>query len=146
MLEESARVVSATGNQAVVALVRSEACGSCGARSICHPTAEGAMQMQVGNPIGARPGDNVVVTLPPEALLKASAMAYMFPAVTAVAGAAIGWSRTGTDAGAMAGAGLGLLVAFIALFIHGRRKKETGGPVISRVVEGGGLPDNGTDQ
>ena len=150
MLEETAKVVKVTEGRATVSLVRSEACGSCSAKSMCHPSSGETMQMEVGNPVGARPGETVVVSLPPEILLKASAIAYMFPAVLMITGGAMGWSRTGTDAGAMAGAAAGLALSFLVLFLHGRRKTGTEMPVISRVLETGGFgkdePDYGPQE
>ena len=136
MLEETASVVSVEGDHARVTLTRSEACGQCSARNMCHPTGEKIMEMDVLNSAGAEPGDRVVISLPPLDLLKASASAYMLPAVAAVVGGAIGWSRTGTDAGAITGCLIGLTAAFTWLFVHSKRKK---GPIpfISRVLKDG---------
>ncbi|UCG39485.1 MAG: SoxR reducing system RseC family protein [bacterium] len=133
MLEETASVVAVVGNNARVVMVRSEACGSCSAKSMCHPTSGQSMEMEVRNPIGAVPGDKVVISLPPGDLLKASASAYLMPAAAAVAGGAIGWSRTGTDGGAIIGSAVGLGLAFLFLFWQGRRKRESA-PFISRIV------------
>ena len=83
MLEETASVVSVEGSLAKVSLTRSEACGSCSAKNMCHPTGEKSMEMDVLNSAGAHPGDRVVISLPPAELLKASAAAYMVPAVAA---------------------------------------------------------------
>jgi len=136
MLEETASVVSIDGDRARVTLTRSEACGSCSAKNMCHPTGEKSMVMDVLNPAGAEPGDKVIISLPPGDLLKASASAYMMPAVAAVTGGAIGWSRTGTDIGAIIGCLIGLTLASIWLFIQSKKKA---GPVpfISRVLKDG---------
>ena len=136
MLEETASVESVDGNLAKVTLTRSEACGSCSAKNMCHPTGEKSMTMEVLNSAGAKPGDKVIISLPPAELLKASAAAYMMPAIAAVAGGAIGWKKTGTDTGAIIGCLAGLILATIWLFIQSRRKA---GPVpfISRVVKDG---------
>jgi sigma-E factor negative regulatory protein RseC len=136
MLEESASVVSVEGNLARVSLTRSEACGSCSAKNMCHPTGEKSMEMEVLNSAGAQPGDRVIISLPPGDLLKASATAYMLPAIAAVAGGAIGWKKTGTDIGAIIGCLAGLILATIWLFIQSRRKA---GPVpfISRILKDG---------
>ncbi len=133
MLEETASVVSLEGDRAKVVLVRSDACGSCSAKNMCHPSSGQTMEMAVLNSAGARPGDRVIVSLPPGELLKASATAYLLPAVAAVAGGAVGWSRTGTDPGAIVGSVIGLAAATIYLFWQGR--KERGAiPFISRVL------------
>ncbi|TNF46785.1 hypothetical protein EP232_04175 [bacterium] len=146
MLEETAMVMSVSHGRAMVALVRSEACGDCAAKSMCHPTSENTMQMEVDNPVGARPGERVIIELAPEALLKASILAYLFPATVMVAGAAVGWSRTGTDMGALIGALLGFTLASLYLFIYSRRKKFTQGPAISKVLNSGGIPQDDHNQ
>ena len=146
MLEETAMVVSVSQGHAMVALVRSEACGDCAAKNMCHPGAENTMQMEVKNPVGAKPGEQVIIELSPEALLKASTLAYLFPATVMVAGAAMGWSRTGTDMGALAGAIIGFALSSIYLYVYSRRKKFTQGPAISRVLNSGGTPQYDRDQ
>jgi sigma-E factor negative regulatory protein RseC len=136
MLEETASVVSVDGDTAQVTLTRSEACGSCSAKSMCHPAGEKKMVMEVLNPAGAQPGDRVIISLPPAELLKASATAYMMPAVAAVGGGAIGWKWTGADLGAIIGCLAGLILATVWLLIQSKRKS---GPVpfISRVLKDG---------
>jgi sigma-E factor negative regulatory protein RseC len=136
MLEETACVVAVEGEHARVVLTRSEACGTCSAKNICHPTSEKTMEMEVLNSAGAAPGDNVVISLPPEELLKATASAYLMPAVAAVVGGAIGWSRTGTDAGAIVGCVVGLTLAFTWLFLQSKRQQGPA-PFISRVLKSG---------
>ena len=133
MLEETASVVSLEGEKAKVVLVRSDACGACAAKDMCHPSSGETMEMVVLNSAEAKPGDRVIVSLPAGELLKASASAYLLPAVAAVTGGAIGWSRTGTDPGAIAGTVISLAAATIYLFWQGRKK---GGaiPFISRVL------------
>jgi sigma-E factor negative regulatory protein RseC len=140
MLEETASVVSLRGEKATVVLVRSEACGGCSAKHMCHPSSGNTMQMEVRNLAGAYPGDKVVISLPPDALLKASVTAYLMPAVAAVAGGAIGWSRYGTDGGAIAGTLAGFAFATMYLFWHGRKNRGSL-PFISRVLRPGGSLD-----
>jgi len=136
MLEETASVITIEKDHAKVALVRSEACGACAARNICHPSSTKTMEMMVLNTAGAHPGDKVIISLPPSELLKASATAYLMPTVTAVAGAAIGWSRTGQDSGAIIGCAAGLALGLGLLFFLDKRHKIPE-PFISRVLEKG---------
>ncbi|UCF30426.1 MAG: SoxR reducing system RseC family protein [bacterium] len=145
MLEETAKVVSVSHNSATVSLVQSAACGSCSAKSMCHPASDGTMLMEVGNTLGARPGETVVISLPPTALLKASTLAYMFPALLTVMGGAVGWSKTGRDSGAIVGAAAGFALASLFLYLHGRRKKGIETPSISRILETGGHEKNDPD-
>ena len=136
MLEETASVIATEGNRARITLVRSEACGACSAKHICHPTSSKTMEMEVLNSAGAQAGDKVIISLPPEELLKASFSVYLMPAVAAVAGAAIGWSRSGTDTGAIIGCAIGLALASAWLFTLGRKRRAPA-PFISRILESG---------
>jgi len=133
MLEETASVVSLKGDRAIVALVRSDACGGCSAKHMCHPSSGDAMQMEVRNLADAHPGDKVIISLPSKELLKASATAYLMPAVAAVAGGAVGWSRYGTDGAAIVGTVIGFALATLYLFWQGRKDRDSI-PFISRVL------------
>ena len=133
MLEETASVVSLNGDRATVALIKSSACGGCSAKHMCHPSSGDTMQMEVKNLADAHPGDNVIVSLPASELLKASATAYLMPAVAAVIGGAVGWSRYGTDGAAIVGTVIGLALATLYLFWQGRKDRDSI-PYISRVL------------
>ena len=133
MLEETASVVSLVGDRAIVALVRSDACGGCSAKHMCHPSSGDAMQMEVKNLADAHPGDKVVVSISASELLKASATAYLMPAVAAVVGGAVGWSRYGTDGAAIVGTVIGFALATLYLFMQGRKNRDSI-PFISRVL------------
>jgi len=133
MLEETASVVSLIGDRAIVALVRSDACGGCSAKHMCHPSSGDAMQMEVKNLADAHPGDKVVVSISSSELLKASATAYLMPAVAAVVGGAVGWSRYGTDGAAIVGTVIGFALATLYLFRQGRKNRDSI-PFISRVL------------
>lgn len=134
MLKETAMVVSTTSNKAKVAIVRSEACGHCPAKNMCHTTSGGINILEVGHTMEVRPGEKVVIELHPQALVKATTMVYLVPATAMVAGATLGWLRSGTDMGAMIGALGGFLVTSLFLFLHGRKNRQTSGPVISEVL------------
>lgn len=134
MMEEKAQVLSVEGHRAKVAMVRSEACGECGAKDLCHPTTGTTMQMEVENPIAAHPGDRVIITLPASSLLKATTLTYMFPAFLMVAGAAVGWSRTGTDMGALIGTGVGFAGSFLFVYYYSRSGKSGGLPRITKIL------------
>ncbi|NOY87708.1 MAG: SoxR reducing system RseC family protein [Deltaproteobacteria bacterium] len=134
MLEETAKVLAVTGGRARVALIRTAACGDCGAKSMCHPTSETSMEMEVNNPADAQPGQKVIVSLPAEALLKASAAAYLLPASLMVAGSAIGWYLLGTDMGAVIGAVSGFVGASMLLLKFSAGRKSKSMPSITKVL------------
>jgi len=139
MLKETAVVVSTTPKQAKVAIVRSEACGSCPAKSMCSAASGNINVLEVRNPVEAKPGEKVIIELQPEALVRATALLYLLPAVAMVVGATAGWLQAGTDLGSMFGALAGLAAASCFLFWHGRKEKTAKGPTISKVLSPGGI-------
>ena len=143
MLKETATVVSTSAKRAKVAIVRSEACGNCPAKSMCSTASGDINVLEVRNTVKARPGEKVIIELAPEALVKATSMVYLAPATAMVAGATVGWLPTGTDVGAMIGALAGLAIAFLSLFWHGRRGKVMKGPTISEILSPGRNPHTG---
>jgi sigma-E factor negative regulatory protein RseC len=146
MLKENAMVVSNSHGLAKVAIARSEACGSCPAKSMCSTGTGNINILEVRNPVDARPGEKVVIELRPATLVKATAMLYLLPAIAMVMGATIGWLRAGSDLGAMAGALAGLVIAFLFLYIHGRMHKSVKGPTISKVLSTGDIQHLGQAQ
>jgi len=144
MLKETATVVSISAKRAKVAIVRSEACGNCPAKSMCSTASGDINVLEVRNPVEARPGQKVIIELRPDALVKATAMVYLLPAAAMVTGATAGWLQTGTDLGSMFGALTGLATASLFLFWHGRRENTAKGPTISKVLSTGRIPQ--TDQ
>jgi sigma-E factor negative regulatory protein RseC len=132
-------VVSTSPGQAKVAIVRSEACGNCPAKSMCSTASGNINVLEVSNPVKAKPGEKVVIELQPEALVKATAMLYLFPAVAIVTGATAGWLRSGSDLGAMIGALAGFAAASLFLYLHGRKHDSEKGPKISKVLSPGSV-------
>jgi sigma-E factor negative regulatory protein RseC len=90
------------------------------------------MTMVVGNEIGARPGDQVVLSLSEAAVVKASAVLYLIPTVFLIGGAAIGWSQSlrlglGADPAAILGSMVGLAVGLIVTKLLGAKMGKSGG-------------------
>ena len=139
MLKETAKVVSTSHGRAKVAITRSEACGSCPAKSMCSTASGNINVLEVRNPVEARAGQTVIIELQPETLVKATAMVYLLPASAMVTGTTFGWLKTGSDLGAMVGALAGLIAASCFLFWHGRREKPAKGPTISKVLSPNGI-------
>lgn len=142
MTETAARVTRVQGDAAWVAGVASASCGACGGRG-CGSSLFGRLwhpqepEFQVANPIGARPGDRVVVGLPEGALWRAALASYLVPLGLLLAGA-VGGRELGGEPGAVAG-GLGGL-ALAAVWLVQRRGRHPA-PVILRRDDGGGHCD-----
>ena len=85
MIEETARVLSSEGELAVVETRRAAACGGCDSQNHCGTSllaglfGKKPVRVTVHNPIGARPGDRVVVGLSGTLLTKASILLYLVP-------------------------------------------------------------------
>lgn len=85
---ETGQVVSAENGQVQVHFKRTSACERCGA---CGMLANGQdMIVTLENTIEARPGDQVVVQMPTQGMLQASAIVYVIPLLLLVAGAVVG--------------------------------------------------------
>jgi positive regulator of sigma E activity len=106
---------------------------------MCSAASGNINVLEVRNPFEAKPGQEVVIELSPDALVKATAMIYLLPAVAIVTGATVGWLPTGSDPGAMVGALAGFAAASLYLFWHGRRENATKGPKMSKVLSPDGI-------
>ena len=134
MIEEEATVVATRPGWVRVVMMKSDACACCAARSACQPGPGTTMELEVADPLGASPGQRVVIAMPAVQFIRASAAAYLFPAAAIVCGAAFGWSRTGTDGGALLGAGLGLVLALAVLAVFGRKLGRDRQPRVERIL------------
>ena len=130
--ETPARVIRLEGGDAWVVSEAPASCGACGGKGcgssvfarLWHPKEP---EYRVANPIGAAPGEEVVVGLPDGALLRAALLAYGAPLALILAGALAGQFTYG-EPGALAGGLCGLLLA--ALFLRFQRGEAA--PVILR--------------
>lgn len=125
MIEQTALVISTRGDLAEVQGEHQGACGGCSGGGACATSliaryfGRRRPVLQVRNPVGARPGDQVIIGLPEGTLLKASALAYLAP-LLAMVGAAIAGARIADllapahAQGLSILAGLGGLVAALA--------------------------------
>ena len=125
MIEESGRVVRTAGESAWVQTERRSSCGSCSARKACGTGALDGLfgarvhEVEVLNPIGAQPGEEVVVGISESLLVRGSAAVYLVPLLSLAAGALLaeglapqlGWAGSDVPAifGGLAGLAAGLL-------------------------------------
>jgi len=128
-------VSSSEGGFAMVAANRSNTCGPCGAKSMCGVSAlakflgKRRSSVKVRNPIGAEPGDRVVVGLDESVLTTGSFAIYIVPLLTLVMFAVAGQWLAGVmgfeSAEPMAIAG-GLLGLWLGLSAARRYTFRTG--------------------
>jgi sigma-E factor negative regulatory protein RseC len=138
MLETPARVIDTQGDMARVEADYGGGCGGsqcarggCGAALLAQLfTRNPRARLTVLNPIGARPGERVVVGVEEGSVLAATLRVYLLPLVFLLAGALLSRSLGGGDALAAAGALAGLVLGWATARILGRR--TTRAPAILR--------------
>ena len=120
MVEENGRVVALEPGAAWVETIRATTCQSCSARQGCghavmdRASAGSRARIRVPSDRVLSVGDQVVVGIPENALLKGAAMVYLLPLVCLFAGALLGsqLSFSGQDLSALFGVA-GLVVGFL---------------------------------
>ncbi|MCW8890667.1 MAG: SoxR reducing system RseC family protein [Sedimenticola sp.] len=96
MIEERAIVTATRGAFAQVETTRQTSCGSCEAKSACGTSALAKLLgnrrnlVEVLNPIGAVPGDRVIVGVDESILTRVSFLFYILPLFTLFGGALLG--------------------------------------------------------
>jgi len=81
-MEQAVTVVDITGDDALVRGRRASACGQCAGKSACGTLGswvERFSEMRVANPLGARVGDEVIVSVPDGVLMRAAIHLYGIP-------------------------------------------------------------------
>jgi len=152
VIEESGVVLSVQGDMAEVEAQRQSGCGGCAVTATCGTSLLarylGARRsvLRAHNAIGAQPGDTVIVGIPESALLEASAVAYLVPLLTMIAGgiggAYIGdWAAPAYTEALSVLSGFGALAAALAWlvgFSHAKSADERYRPRIMRRAGGTG--------
>lgn len=96
MIEEDAIVIALDGENAIIEVARQSSCGQCAAAKGCGTSVfanwygKRMNQMRVINPIHAELGEQVIVGMKEDALLKASLIVYMMPLLMMVVFAIVG--------------------------------------------------------
>lgn len=86
--------------------------GGCGGQHLTQMFCAGTKTYRVDNPGGAVVGDKVTVAVAAGAVRRSANLAYGLPLLGVIVGAALGM-QAGGDPGAMAGGGLGLVLAWL---------------------------------
>jgi sigma-E factor negative regulatory protein RseC len=146
MIEESGQVVEVQGEFAWVEHERTSTCGSCSVRKGCGTSAiarvlgQRRVRLRVLNRINAAVGDQVVVGIAEQGLLRGSLAVYAMPLLGLFAGALAGWLlgtsvfELQSDGLSIAGAVLGFAGAMLWLrrFSRHSEQDETYQPVALR--------------
>jgi sigma-E factor negative regulatory protein RseC len=95
--------------------------GGCGGQNISRALCGGPRSYRADNAIGARVGERVTVAIGAGAVRRSANLAYVFPLLAALGGAAGGMAIAG-EAGAISGT----LAGVAAGFLHLRRRTAAG--------------------
>ncbi len=113
-------VLAVTPGRATVRMTASAACDSCSQASLCHPGSDNYRDVQVDDPLGTTPGQEVQVRLPKRGAWLAMGLVYGVPIVALLLGALWGYHRPSAspeqaDLAAAIGAVTGLICGFVLL-------------------------------
>ncbi|MEW8321060.1 MAG: SoxR reducing system RseC family protein [Candidatus Thiodiazotropha taylori] len=90
MIEETAMVVRIDGEYAFVETQKRAACGSCESQGSCSTTVLAGLfkrrynYLKVANTVLAKPGEQVIIGLQEQALVKLSMLAYLLPLISMI--------------------------------------------------------------
>ena len=141
--EEATVTGNAPGGRIQVTVERGEACHACQAKGACQALGGQTRDivLTVDNELDAAPGDRVRITMAETAVIKASLVLYLFPALGLVGGAAVGWALAGpmgwsNDPPAILGALGGLVLGFVASWLVGSRmaRNKTFAPRLTAIT------------
>ena len=144
MMTEEGMVKRTMGTKAWVVTTRSEMCEACASQGACKVLGGGKeMEVEAINTAQAKPGDQVLLTLEDQSLIKLSFLVYMFPILALIAGAALG-QKVGPLLSInqeLASFGLGAIAFGLAFVIVRKKDKtlaQTGStiPRVARIIKG----------
>jgi sigma-E factor negative regulatory protein RseC len=132
MTENDAVVVRVEGEHAWVDFQAN--CSSCSSTGCGLGSGKSRATQRIRNDIGARVGDQVLLSVPEGAVLRAVLFCYLLPVVLALAGGASGLAVAG-EGWAIVGALLGLAGGWASLRVFGRREPELRMTLKSAVIQ-----------
>ena len=153
MIEETGIVTKTEGIIARVAVQKKGTCEGCAVKGVCETQGESS-EIEAMNPIHAKVGQAVKVSIKPQVYLKGTMLVYGIPLVALIAGAIFGknigetyFSGTNSDLiAAIAGFGA-LILSFLLIKVWTRsfETKTEYKPVIEEIIENQGSKDQGVE-
>jgi len=119
-MEEKGKVIKVENGVAQVEMERTSACARCG---ICLSSSGDKPILYVKDSIGARPGDEVFLSVESKEILKAAFLVYLFPLVGLIAGYFLGLKVFRTEATGILFAGIGFFTTLFFLYQYDKRLK-----------------------
>ncbi len=145
MIEECARVIAVENDQLLLEAQTKTACNACAAKKGCGTSVLSGWvgrkftRFQATNTVNARVGDEVIVGLDEDAMLKGSVLVYLLPLLAMIVFAVLADSLIAVDAAVRdllvfisAAAGFALMLAVSRLFLSGKGNRGRLTPVVIR--------------
>ncbi len=126
MLESRARVIERRGEAALIEVLERSHCGACATGTTCSTTllarwlSWSPRRLEVGNPIQAGPGDEVIVAAEEGKLVRSAFVVFAQTLALVLIGALAGALAGEGDAIAVGGAAAGLAGAYVLVRRSGR--------------------------
>jgi len=117
-MEEKGRVVKVESGMAQVEMERTSACARCG---ICLQSSGDKPILYVKDSLGARPGDEVLISIESKQILKTAFIIYLFPLVGLIGGYFLGRAILGKEIAGIIFAGLGFFTTLFFLHQYDKR-------------------------
>jgi len=146
MIEETGVVIKTEGMTAIVRVHKRGTCEGCAARGVCEPSEDG-MEIEALNPVQARVGQTVEVSITTQTYLKSAIYVYGLPLIMLIAGAIIGKNigdqyikHIDSDLiAAILGFG-GFFITFLLVRAWSKRAETRPEykPIINKIIEEGG--------
>ena len=123
MLETRATIIEIKADHAIVAANQVSGCEQCdgkgcGSSKVAQMFCNKPRQFEVDNPIGAKLGDDVIISVADGAVLRGISLLYLMPIAFLVLGGGLASmfasSTQGSDVYVACGGGIGLLLGFVA--------------------------------
>ncbi|MBI4848041.1 MAG: SoxR reducing system RseC family protein [Nitrospirae bacterium] len=143
MIEETGIVSKTDGNIAKVLVHRRSGCEGCAAQGACEPSDAG-MEIEALNPVNAKVGQTVRISMNPKLYLKGSLLVYGIPLTALIGGAIIGknlgerfMGSSNSDLVAAVAGFSSLILSFIAIKLWSRNAetKAEYKPVIEEIIK-----------
>lgn len=146
MIEENAIVISVEGNDAWVETRRQSSCSACSANKGCGTSVlsnvlgKRSSQVRVLNTLDVKPGEEVVIGIEEESLVRGSIAVYLVPLISMFLFALLAewYAGNGNDLAAVTGAILGFVIGLFWLRKFSRKiyRDKRYQPVILRKIPG----------
>jgi len=150
MIEEIGVVTKTEGVTARVAVQKKGTCEGCAVKGVCETQGEGS-EIEAFNPVNAKVGQTVKLSIKPQAYLRGTMLVYGIPLVVFITGAIIGKNigeeylkGTSSDLVAAIAGFSALIISFIGIKIWSKNveTKTEYKPVIEEIIKSEQSPVN----